>query len=77
MRLLYFLIYAGCVCVYNSPETLEYIRSSILKALKADTTLDENKAIASLPLVIMLAYEPYSVNELKYLRDHGKTIARR
>ncbi|XP_053384790.1 rho GTPase-activating protein 190-like isoform X4 [Mercenaria mercenaria] len=62
----------GCICVYNSQESLEYIRSSILKTLEAnhDQTLD------GLPLVIMLAYEPYTMKEVNYLRENGKVLAR-
>ena len=63
---------AGCICVYNSKESLEYIRSSILKTLEAG-----NQALIGLPLVIMLAYEPYTIKEVNCLREDGKVQARR
>ena len=65
--------FAGCVCVYSSVESLEYIRSSMLKILEAD----QEGRLDGLPMIIMLAYEPYTQKELSYLRDNGKVLADR
>jgi len=71
------LLLSGCICVYNSRESLEYIRSSMLETLQANHVRDEDKTLLDgLPLVIMLAYEPYMEKELKHLQDDGKLLAR-
>lgn len=72
---MFFFLSAGCICVYNSQESLEYIRSSILKMLEAN--LNREQSLDGLPLVIMLAYEPYTMKESDYLKKNGKLLARR
>jgi len=64
---------AGCVCVYNSQESLEYLRLSLLHVLDSATT--HGHRLNDLPLVIMLAYEPYTTKELNYLQENGKLLA--
>ena len=61
------------MCVYSSVESLEYVRSSILKVLEAD----QEGRYESLPMIVMLAYEPYTQKELNYLRDNGRVLANR
>ena len=67
------ILFLGCVCVYSSVESLEYVRSSILKVLEAD----QEGRYESLPMIVMLAYEPYTQKELNYLRDNGRVLANR
>ena len=59
--------------MYSSVESLEYIRRSMLKILEAD----QEGRLDGLPMIIMLAYEPYTQKELNYLRDNGKVLANR
>ena len=45
----------------------------MLKILEAD----QEGRLDGLPMIIMLAYEPYTQKELSYLRDNGKVLADR
>lgn len=62
--------------MYNSKKSLEYVRLSILRTLEANLRDEDRSTLNSLPLVIMLAYEPYMANELRSLREDGKLLAR-
>lgn len=61
----------GCVCVYSSVESLEYVRSSMLKVLEAG----QDERLEGLPMIVMLAYQPYTQKEVNYLRDNGRLLA--
>ena len=66
-------LFPGCICVYSSVESLEYVRSSMVKVLEAD----QDGRLQSLPMIVMLAYEPYTQKELNYLRQNGTVLANR
>ncbi|KAL3841673.1 hypothetical protein ACJMK2_019787 [Sinanodonta woodiana] len=66
----------GCLCVYSSQESLDYVQSSLSTTLRSDLARDEGKTLEGLPIAVILAYNPsYTQRELHYLREHGKQLA--
>ncbi|XP_078287188.1 rho GTPase-activating protein 35 [Rhinoraja longicauda] len=65
----------GCLCLYNSKESLYYIKESLEK-LKESTLDRRDNHLAQLPLTLVLAYKRESGGEtLQTLRNHGQQLA--
>ncbi|XP_050409966.1 rho GTPase-activating protein 190 isoform X3 [Patella vulgata] len=68
----------GCLCVYNSVETLEYIRSSLEQSLFSDLQREEEATMSSMQIVIIQSYKSsQSEKHREMLREEGQTLARR
>jgi hypothetical protein len=72
---------AGCFCVYNSTESLEYVRDSLEKTLFFSEAEDSetDSHLHGLPIVIVLAHDPAIASEhaLEDLRIRGHELANR
>ncbi|XP_067875123.1 rho GTPase-activating protein 35 [Heterodontus francisci] len=65
----------GCLCLYNSKESLYYIKESLEK-LKESTLDRRDNHFAQLPLTLVLANKRESGGEtLQILRNHGQQLA--
>ncbi|XP_072405473.1 rho GTPase-activating protein 35 [Chiloscyllium punctatum] len=65
----------GCLCLYNSKESLYYIKESLEK-LKESTLDRRDNHLAQLPLTLVLANKRESGGEtLQTLRNHGQQLA--
>ena len=61
-----------CICVYNSRESLDYLKASLI------TTDEDDWSIQELPLAILQAYnKDLSEKEQVILNERGQQIARR
>ncbi|XP_042201939.1 rho GTPase-activating protein 35 [Callorhinchus milii] len=65
----------GCLCLYNSKESLYYIKESLEK-LRESTMDRRDNHLAQLPLTLVLANKRESGGEtLQSLRNHGQQLA--
>lgn len=68
----YLFFFSACIFVYNSRESLHYIKSSLR------ATSDNESILQELPLVIVQAYnKDLSEKEQVILQERGQDIARR
>ncbi|BFZ15995.1 hypothetical protein BsWGS_19034 [Bradybaena similaris] len=68
----------GCLCVYNSDETLSYIRDSLERSLTYDVVKDGESTLSGMPVAIIQASNSsQSESENERLREKGRTIAAR
>lgn len=70
------LLFAGCILVYSSEESLEFLYDSVYKTFLAPS--DERLQYQGLPVVILQALDS-NLTEKGYLllRDKGITLAHR
>ncbi|CAL1547999.1 unnamed protein product [Lymnaea stagnalis] len=68
----------GCLCVYNSDETLSYIRDSLERSLKNDVMREGEATLSGMPIAIIQASNSsQSEKESEILREKGRAIAAR
>jgi Rho GTPase-activating protein 5 len=68
----------GCLCVYNSDETLNYIRDSLERSLTYDVVKDGEATLSGMPIAIIQASNSsQSERENELLREKGRSIAAR
>lgn len=65
----------GCLCVYNSLASLDYLRDSLDKTLIACDR--GSRCLQGLPVVLALAHNPQLVGQLCALRERGIELAAR
>ncbi|KAK3101435.1 hypothetical protein FSP39_003567 [Pinctada imbricata] len=67
----------GCICVYSSPDSLQYLTNSLEVTLKPDLTPDgEDNPLKALPCIIIQApNSELSEKDLLKLADKGRDLA--
>ena len=68
---------AGCLCVYSSSASFEYLRQSVEKTLLSSLQEEEGRPpFQGLPLVLVLAADSQLPRaELAQLRQDGRSLA--
>ncbi|OWF54503.1 Rho GTPase-activating protein 190 [Mizuhopecten yessoensis] len=67
----------GCLCVYNSRESLEYVRSSLETTLLADLQREEDQTLHGVPIIILHAFNPECTEKEHIILSHkGQELAR-
>ncbi|XP_055899614.1 rho GTPase-activating protein 5-like isoform X4 [Biomphalaria glabrata] len=68
----------GCLCVYNSEDTLNYIRDSLERSLTNDIVRDGEATLNGMPIAIIQASNSsQSEKENEILREKGRMLASR
>ncbi|XP_033752621.1 rho GTPase-activating protein 5-like [Pecten maximus] len=67
----------GCLCVYNSRDSLEYVRSSLETTLLEDLQREENQTLHGVPIIILHAFNPDCTEKEHIILSHkGQELAR-
>ena len=67
---------AGCICVYSSSESLEFLTKSLEVTLKPDLTREGEENNLKMPVIIIqVPNTQLSEKDLLKLRDGGRDLA--
>ena len=67
----------GCLCVFNSDDTLKYVRDSLERSLHNDI-IKEEPALSGMPItIIQAANSSQSEKYAERLTERAKAIAKR
>ncbi|GFN96257.1 rho GTPase-activating protein [Plakobranchus ocellatus] len=68
----------GCLCVYNSEDTLNYVQNSLERSLKDDVVKEGEATLSGMPIAIIQASNSsQSEKESERLRERGRNLAAR
>ncbi|KAH9518727.1 hypothetical protein Btru_006096 [Bulinus truncatus] len=68
----------GCLCVYNSDDTLNYIRDSLERSLTNDVLREGEATLSGMPIAIIQASNSSQADkENEILREKGRNLALR